>query len=166
MGENNGFTDFKTIVGADLRLPETKRGLFSGYATANYKLFIFISSAIIAGLAGALFVPQAGIINPSEMTTEKSFEAVVWVALGGRRTLVGPVIGAISVNATKRWASRAYPDYWLLILGATFVLIVMFMPKGIVGLPAQIQAFITRLKKKKDDDEAPAVAEKSAATDP
>jgi urea transport system permease protein len=204
MGGNNGFTDFKTILGFDLRLPETKRGLyiasalllvvvvasckwltncrfgliqrairdsenrvlFSGYATANFKLFIFVISAIIAGLAGALFVPQAGIINPSEMTTEKSLEAVVWVALGGRGTLVGPVIGAISVNAIKSWASRAYPDYWLLILGATFVLIVMFMPKGIVGLPAQIQAFITRLKKKKDDDEAPAVAEKSTATDP
>jgi urea transport system permease protein len=204
MGGNNGFTDFKTIVGADLRLPETKRGLyiasalllvavvafckwltnsrfgliqrairdsenrvlFSGYATANFKLFIFVTSAIIAGLAGALFVPQAGIINPSEMTTEKSLEAVVWVALGGRGTLVGPVIGAIGVNAIKSWASRAYPDYWLLILGATFVLIVMFMPKGIVGLPAQIQGAIQRWKKKKDDDEAPTATEKSPATDP
>jgi urea ABC transporter permease protein UrtC len=204
MGGNNGFTDFKTIVGADLRLPETKRGLyiasalllvavvvfckwltnsrfgliqrairdsenrvlFSGYATANFKLFIFVTSAIIAGLAGALFVPQAGIINPSEMTTEKSLEAVVWVALGGRGTLVGPVIGAIGVNAIKSWASRAYPDYWLLILGATFVLIVMFMPKGIVGLPAQIQGFINRRKKKNDDGETPDASDKSPATDP
>lgn len=204
MGGNNGFTDFKTIVGADLRLPETKRGLyiasalllvavvgfckwltnsrfgliqrairdsenrvlFSGYATANFKLFIFVTSAIIAGLAGALFVPQAGIINPSEMTTEKSLEAVVWVALGGRGTLVGPVIGAIGVNAIKSWASRAYPDYWLLILGGTFVLIVMFMPKGIIGLPAQIQGALRRWKKKKDDDETPTTPEKSTATDP
>jgi urea transport system permease protein len=204
MGGNNGFTDFKTIIGADLRLPETKRGLyiatalllvavvgfckwltnsrfgliqrairdsenrvlFSGYATANYKLFIFVISAIIAALAGALFVPQAGIINPSEMTTEKSLEAVVWVALGGRGTLVGPVVGAISVNAIKSWASRAYPDYWLLILGLTFVLIVMFMPKGIVGLPAQIQGIIARWRRKKDGDETPAVSEKSTATDP
>jgi urea transport system permease protein len=204
MGGNNGFTDFKTIIGADLRLPETKRGLyiasailliavvafckwltnsrfgliqrairdsenrvlFSGYATANFKLFIFVTSAIIAGLAGALFVPQAGIINPSEMTTEKSLEAVVWVALGGRGTLVGPVIGAIGVNAIKSWASRAYPDYWLLILGATFVLIVMFMPKGIVGLPAQLQGAIQRWKKKKDDDGTPTATENSAATDP
>jgi urea transport system permease protein len=204
MGGNNGFTDFKTIVGADLRLPETKRGLyiasalllvavvafckwlthtrfgliqrairdsenrvlFSGYATANFKLFIFVTSAIIAGLAGALFVPQAGIINPSEMTTEKSLEAVVWVALGGRGTLVGPVIGAIGVNAIKSWASRAYPDYWLLILGGTFVLIVMFMPKGIVGLPAQIQGALQRWRKKSDDDETPTTTGKSTATDP
>ncbi len=204
MGGNNGFTDFKTIVGADLRLPETKRGLyiasalllvavvafckwltnsrfgliqrairdsenrvlFSGYATANFKLFIFVTSAIIAGLAGALFVPQAGIINPSEMTTEKSLEAVVWVALGGRGTLVGPVIGAIGVNAIKSWASRAYPDYWLLILGGTFVLIVMFMPKGIIGLPAQIQGALQRWRKKKDDDDAPTTTDKSTATDP
>ncbi len=204
MGGNNGFTDFKTIVGADLRLPETKRGLyiatalllvavvafckwltnsrfgliqrairdsenrvlFSGYATANFKLFIFVISAVIAALAGALFVPQAGIINPSEMTTEKSLEAVVWVALGGRGTLVGPVVGAIGVNALKSWASRAYPDYWLLILGFTFVLIVMFMPKGIIGLPAQIQGVIARLRKKKDADEAPAASKKSPATDP
>ena len=204
MGGNNGFTDFKTIVGADLRLPETKRGLyiatallmvvvvafckwltnsrfgliqrairdsenrvlFSGYATANFKLFIFVISSVIAALAGALFVPQAGIINPSEMTTEKSLEAVVWVALGGRGTLTGPVIGAIGVNALKSWASRAYPDYWLLILGGTFVLIVMFMPKGIVGLPAQISGFITRLKKRKEEDVVPATSKKSPATDP
>ncbi len=202
MGGNNGFTDFKTILGSDLRLPETKRGLyiasalllvavvafckwltnrrfgliqrairdsenrvlFSGYATANFKLFIFVTSAIIAALAGALFVPQAGIINPSEMTTEKSLEAVVWVALGGRGTLTGPVVGAIGVNALKSWASRAYPDYWLLILGATFVLIVMFMPKGIVGLPAQIHGAITRARKKNTDTAL--ATEKSPATDP
>ena len=204
MGGNNGFTDFKTILGADLRLPETKRGLyiataillvavvafckwlthsrfgliqrairdsenrvlFSGYATANFKLFIFVISAIVAALAGALFVPQAGIINPSEMTTEKSLEAVVWVALGGRGTLTGPVIGAIGVNALKSWASRAYPDYWLLILGGTFVLIVMFMPKGIVGLPAQIQGIVARLKKKRDVNDVSTASEKSPATDP
>lgn len=142
------------------------RVLFSGYATANFKLFIFVISAIIAALAGALFVPQAGIINPSEMTTEKSLEAVVWVALGGRGTLIGPVVGAIGVNALKSWASRAYPDYWLLILGGTFVLIVMFMPKGIVGLPAQIQGFIDRKRKSKQGDAGPAASGKSPATDP
>jgi urea transport system permease protein len=204
VGGNNGFTDFKTIVGADLRLPETKRGLyiasalllvavvafckwltnsrfgliqrairdsenrvlFSGYATANFKLFIFVISAVIASFAGALFVPQAGIINPSEMTTDKSLEAVVWVALGGRGTIVGPVVGAIGVNALKSWASRAYPDYWLLILGGTFVLIVMFMPKGIVGLPAQVQGALARLKKKKDSDDVPVAPKKSPVTDP
>jgi urea transport system permease protein len=142
------------------------RVLFSGYATANFKLFIFVVSAVIASFAGALFVPQAGIINPSEMTTEKSLEAVVWVALGGRGTLTGPVLGAISVNAAKSWASREYPDYWLLILGGTFVLIVMFMPKGIIGLPAQIQGLIARLKRKSDDDEPSTASEKSPATDP
>ena len=142
------------------------RVLFSGYATANFKLFIFVISAVIASFAGALFVPQAGIINPSEMTTEKSLEAVVWVALGGRGTIVGPVVGAIGVNALKSWASRAYPDYWLLILGGAFVLIVMFMPKGIVGLPAQIQAAIARMKKKRDTEDLPTRSKKSRATDP
>ena len=82
------------------------------------------------------------------MTTEKSLEAVVWVALGGRGTLVGPVVGAISVNALKSWATRAYPDLWVLILGGTFVLIVMFMPKGIVGLPAQIHQVVARMRRK------------------
>lgn len=210
MGGNNGFTDFKTIVGADLRLPETKRGLyiasalllvgvvwfckwltnsrfgliqrairdsenrvlFSGYATANFKLFIFVISAVVASFAGALFVPQAGIINPSEMTTEKSLEAVVWVALGGRGTIVGPVVGAIGVNALKSWASREFPDYWLLILGGAFVLIVMFMPKGIIGLPAQIQGYFARMKRKIEEPDAPAgpsASDKSkiaAATEP
>jgi urea transport system permease protein len=186
MGGNNGFTDFRTLLGADLRTASTQRilyictavlmvavvagckwltnsrfgliqrairdsenrVLFSGYATANFKLFIFVTSAMIAAFAGALYVPQVGIINPSEMTTEKSLEAVVWVALGGRGTLVGPVVGAISVNALKSWATRAYPDLWVLILGGTFVLIVMFMPKGIVGLPSQIQEIIAKIRRK------------------
>lgn len=176
MGGNNGFTDFRTVLGMDLRsvegkrvlyictavllclvfaacrwLTKTKFGLiqrairdsegrvlFSGYAAANFKLFVFVMSAIIASLGGALFVPQAGIINPSEMTTEKSLEAVVWVAVGGRGTLVGPILGAVSVNALKSWATRAYPDLWLIILGGMFVLIVLFMPKGLVGLPGQL----------------------------
>jgi urea transport system permease protein len=188
LGGNNGFTDFRTLLGSDLRIASTQRWLyvatavllvavvavckwlthsrfgliqrairdsenrvlFSGYATANYKLFIFVVSAIIAALAGALFVPQVGIINPSEMTTEKSLEAVVWVALGGRGTLVGPVVGAISVNALKSWASRAYPDLWPLILGGAFVLVVIFMPKGIVGIPGQIQGILARITRKKE----------------
>lgn len=186
MGGNNGFTDFRTLLGTDLRIASTQRilyictalltvavifgckwlthtrfgliqrairdsenrVLFSGYATANFKLFIFVISAMIAATAGALYVPQVGIINPSEMTTEKSLEAVVWVALGGRGTLVGPVVGAISVNALKSWSTRAYPDLWILILGGSFVLAVMFMPKGIVGLPAQIQGLVERLRRR------------------
>ena len=202
MGGNNGFTDFRTLLGADLRTAATQRilyvctavlmvavvagckwlthsrfgliqrairdsenrVLFSGYATANFKLFIFVISAMIAAFAGALYVPQVGIINPSEMTTEKSLEAVVWVALGGRGTLVGPVGGASSVNALKSWATRAYPDLWVLILGGTFVLIVMFMPKGIVGLPSQIQEIIAKIRRKspQPDPVPPAISSETA----
>ncbi len=184
MGGNNGFTDFKFILGADVRSPATQRilyictavtvlvvyaglrwltrtkfglvqrairdsetrVLFSGYAAANYKLFVFVLSALIASIGGALYVPQVGIINPSEMTPEKSLEAVVWCAVGGRGTLVGPIIGAISVNALKSWATRAYPDLWLIILGGMFILIVLFMPKGIHGLPAQFRELWSKRK--------------------
>ena len=202
MGGNNGFTDFRTMLGANLREPSTQRVLyictavllvavvagckwltnsrfgliqrairdsenrvlFSGYATANFKLFIFVICAMIAATAGALYVPQVGIINPSEMTPEKSLEAVVWVALGGRGTLVGPVVGAVSVNALKSWATRAYPDLWLIILGGSFVLVVMFMPKGIVGLPGQIGGIIARFRRSpKSETDAPPP---SQATDP
>ena len=135
------------------------RCLFSGYATANYKLFVFVLCAMIAAAAGALYVPQVGIINPGEMTTEKSLEAVVWVALGGRGTLIGPVIGAISVNALKSWATTAYPDSWLLILGGSFVLVVMFMPKGIVGIPGQIKGWMVKSKNKRVNKKATVVPE-------
>ncbi len=114
------------------------RVLFSGYAAANYKMLIFVVRALIAALGGMLFVPQVGIINPSEMGADKSVEAVIWVAIGGRGTLVGPVIGAVLVNALKSWATRAYPDLWLLILGGIFILVTVFMPNGVVGLPAQL----------------------------
>jgi urea transport system permease protein len=202
MGGNNGFTDFRTLIGANLRDPATQRilyictavllvavvagckwltksrfgliqrairdsenrVLFSGYATANFKLFIFVLSAMIAASAGALYVPQVGIINPSEMTPEKSLEAVVWVALGGRGTLAGPVVGAISVNALKSWATRAYPDLWLIILGGSFVLVVMFMPKGIVGIPGQIGALARRFRRTRETEaESPSTKQ---ATDP
>ena len=182
MGGNNGFTDFRFILGADIRAPGTKRALFiataiaivgvyagcrwltrtkfglvqrairdsevrvlfSGYAAANYKLFVFVVSGLIASLGGALFVPQVGIINPSEMDTTKSLEAVVWVAVGGRGTLLGPIVGAIGVNAMKSWATQAFPDLWLIILGGMFVVIVLFLPKGIVGIPAQIRALLAK----------------------
>ncbi len=147
--------------------------LFSGYAAANFKLFVFVLSAIIASLGGALFVPQAGIINPSEMTPEKSLEAVVWVAVGGRGTLFGPILGAVSVNALKSWATRAYPDLWLIILGGMFVLIVLFMPKGLVGLPSQLMQLwkhYTRknldkvvLKPASDDGELAATADSNSS---
>lgn len=141
------------LVQRAVRDSET-RVLFSGYAAANYKLFVFVLSAIIASIGGALFVPQVGIINPSEMTTERSLEAVVWVAVGGRGTLIGPILGAISINALKSWATRAYPDLWLIILGGMFVLVVLFMPKGIVGLPGQLKALLQRLWKPTDDSPA------------
>jgi urea transport system permease protein len=138
------------LVQRAVRDSET-RVLFSGYAAANYKLFVFVLSAIIASVGGALFVPQVGIINPSEMTPERSLEAVVWVAVGGRGTLIGPIIGAIGINALKSWATRAYPDLWLIILGSLFVLVVLFMPKGIVGLPGQLQAAWRRLRRPAPD---------------
>jgi urea transport system permease protein len=123
------------------------RVLFSGYATANFKLFVFVVSAVIASLGGALFVPQVGIINPSEMAPEKSLEAVVWCAVGGRHTLIGPILGAISVNALKSYATWAFPEQWLYLLGGMFILIVLFMPKGIAGLPGQISALRKRFFK-------------------
>jgi urea ABC transporter permease protein UrtC len=120
------------------------RVLFSGYAAANYKLFVFVVAGMIAGLAGALYVPQVGIINPSQMEPAKSLEAVVWVAVGGRGSLFGPILGAISVNGLKSWASQAYPAYWPIFLGGMFVIVVLFMPKGLVGLPGQIQTLWRR----------------------
>ncbi|MCB1131975.1 MAG: urea ABC transporter permease subunit UrtC [Verrucomicrobiae bacterium] len=203
MGGNNGFTDFRTLLGFDLREIATKRGLyiatalllvgvvafckwltrtrfgliqrairdsenrvlFSGYAAANYKLFVFVVSAVIASFAGALFVPQVGIINPSEMETGKSLEAVVWVALGGRGTIVGPVMGAVSVNALKSWASTgATADFWPLLLGGSFVLVVLFMPKGIVGIPAQIAGIIGHLRRRGETEETEEAAPKSIGT--
>lgn len=107
---------------------------FSGYSTTDFKLFIFVLSAIIAGLAGALYLPQAGIINPGEMWPRKGLDIVVWVAVGGRGTKLGPIVGAILVNALKSFTTSAYPDYWLLILGGLFVGVVLFMPDGVVGL--------------------------------
>jgi urea transport system permease protein len=120
------------------------RVLFSGYAAANYKLFVFVLSSLIAALGGVLYVPQVGIINPSEMQPDRSLEAVVWVALGGRGTLIGPVIGAVGVNVLKSWATRAYPDSWLLLLGALFVVVTLFLPKGLVGLPEQLRRWRRR----------------------
>jgi len=143
------------LVQRAVRDSET-RVLFSGYAAANYKLFVFVVSAIIGSVGGALYVTQVRIINPSEMTPEKSLEAVVWCAVGGRGTLFGPILGAIGVNALKSWATRAFPDLWLIILGVMFIIIVLFMPKGLVGLPGQIREL---LKKKKTEPEPTPAAE-------
>ena len=91
---------------------------------------------MLAGLAGALYVPQVGIINPGEFAPENSIEAVIWVAVGGRGTIVGPIIGALLVNAGKSYFTAALPEYWLFALGALFVVVTLFLPKGIVGLIA------------------------------
>jgi urea transport system permease protein len=122
------------------------RVLFSGYATANYKLFVFVLAACIAAVGGALYVPQVGIINPSEMTPDKSLEAVVWCAVGGRGTLVGPILGAITINALKSYATRAFPDLWLIILGGLFVSMVLFLPGGLVSIPARLTALWKKLR--------------------
>ena len=200
MGGNNGFTDFKFMLGHDLRTASTQRGLyiasalfllvvylgfkwltatklgkvqrairdsenrvlFSGYAAANFKLFIFVIACVVAGLAGALYVPQVGIINPGEMATDQSLEAVVWVAVGGRGTLIGPIIGAIFVNVLKSYATRAYPDYWPIILGGMFLLVVLFLPRGLVGLAEHCVALVKRFTKKTSEPIAPL----SAPSDP
>jgi urea transport system permease protein len=125
------------------------RVLFSGYATANFKLFVFTLAGVICGLGGALYVPQVGIINPSEMAPDKSLEAVVWCAVGGRGNLFGPILGAISVNALKSYATRAFAEQWSYFLGGLFVLVTIFMPKGLVGLPEQVTEFWTRWKRRR-----------------
>lgn len=197
-GGNNGFTDFKYILGADIRDPSTGRWLFvasgillltvywfiawllttkfgkvqeairdsenrvrfSGYSTTHFKLFVFVVSAVIAGLAGALYVPQAGIINPGEMWPTKGLDIVVWVAVGGRGTKVGPIIGAVLVNLLKSYTTRVYPESWLLILGVLFVLVVLFMPDGIVGLAKRAWARTFGTKRKAKEE----CAEESVAT--
>jgi urea transport system permease protein len=199
MGGNNGFTDFKRIMGANLRHADTQRALyiasavallivyvgcrllnrtkfglvqrairdgenrvlFSGYAAAHFKLFIFVMSALIASIGGALYVPQVGGINPSVMTPDKSLEAVVWVAVGGRGTLVGPIIGAILVSALKTWAQRAYPDLWLFFLGGLFIVVVLLLPGGIVSLPERVSTWWKRRAAS-----AATAAEKPAPTAP
>ncbi len=171
-GGNNGFTDFKRILGFPIAAPETRvvlfmitgvallgflllgraivssklgrvltairdaetRVMFSGYNPVYFKLFIWTLSAVICGIAGALYVPQVGIINPSEMSPANSIEIAIWTAVGGRGTLIGPVIGAAVVNLGKSWFTQALPEYWLFVLGLLFILVTLYLPRGIVGL--------------------------------
>ena len=171
-GGNNGFTDFKRILGFSLTDPNTKlalfvitgvvliatlllcryivtsrlgrvleairdaenRVMFSGYNPLHFKLFVWTLSAVICGIAGALYVPQIGIINPGEMSPANSIEIAIWVAVGGRGTLIGPILGAGLVNGAKSWFTVAFPEYWLYVLGALFIVVTLFMPRGIVGL--------------------------------
>jgi urea transport system permease protein len=171
-GGNNGFTDFKDLLGVPLNTPSARAGLylaalgallitllisaytvqskfgrlliairdaesrvrFLGYDVTAFKLFVFVLSAMMAGLAGALYVPIVGIINPGEFSPGNSIEAVVWVAFGGRGTLIGAILGAFSVNALKTWLTSFAPDLWLLVLGALFIIVTLFLPRGLIGL--------------------------------
>ncbi|MEC9285661.1 MAG: urea ABC transporter permease subunit UrtC [Pseudomonadota bacterium] len=110
------------------------RTRFIGYRVENYKVWIFTVSAVLAGIAGALYVPQVGIINPSEFHPLNSIELVVWVALGGRGTLYGAALGAVIVNFAKTWLTSEYPEVWLFALGGLFILVTVALPKGVVGL--------------------------------
>jgi len=204
LGGNNGFTDFKLILGYDLQAAVTQRALFvasavalllvygfcrwlkqtkfglvqqairdgenrvlfSGYATAHYKLFVFVLAALIAAVGGALYVPQVGIINPSEMQADKSLEAVVWVAVGGRGTLLGPIVGAIGVNALKSWAVRAFPDLWYIVLGGLFILVVLFLPGGLVSIPKRFEPLWQRIRGMDTQKEAEAIVSPELKSEP
>src|SRR6185295_1474824 len=171
-GGNNGFTDFKDILGFPLNSDNTRvvlliltgvalgisyiacraivssragrvlrairdaesRTRFIGYPVDSFKLWVFVFSAVIAGIAGALYVPQIGIINPGEFAPINSIEVVIWVAVGGRGTLFGAAAGAVLVNYAKTYFTGALPEVWLYALGALFVLVTLFLPRGIVGL--------------------------------
>jgi urea transport system permease protein len=177
-GGNNGFTDFKTILGFRITEPSTKAALmaatavalfgtfvlarwlvtrkfgrvlqairdaesrarFCGYDTLGYKLGVWTLAAVISGVAGALYVPQVGIINPGEMSPANSIEIAIWTAVGGRGTLIGPVIGAFLVNGAKSWFTQAFPQLWLFFLGLLFVVVTLALPRGVVGLVAQWRA--------------------------
>jgi urea transport system permease protein len=118
------------------------RVLFSGYSPVSYKLFVFVVSAVLAGVAGALYAPQVGIITPARIGVLPSIEMVVWVAAGGRGTLIGAVVGAFGVNWIQSWLTTSYPDLWLLFLGALFMAVVLFFPDGVVGMVARAAAFV------------------------
>ena len=174
-GGNNGFTDFKRVLGVPLATPSMRmllfvltglvllgfylvarwlvaskfgrvlqairdaesRVMFSGYSPVGYKLTIWTLSAVMCGVAGALYVPQVGIINPSEMSPANSIEIAVWAAVGGRATLIGPIVGAFLVNGAKSWLTVAAPEFWLYFLGALFIAVTLFLPNGVVGLVRQ-----------------------------
>jgi urea transport system permease protein len=110
------------------------RTRFCGYRVEHYKLFVWTFSAMLAGIGGALYVPQAGIINPGEFAPANSIEAVIWVAFGGRGTLWGAIVGGVGVNAIKSWLTGSFPELWLYALGILFIATTLFLPKGIAGL--------------------------------
>ncbi|MEN0041788.1 MAG: urea ABC transporter permease subunit UrtC, partial [Pseudomonadota bacterium] len=131
------------------------RTRFLGYRPEKVKLFVWTLSAVMAGIAGALYVPQVGIINPGEFAPANSIEIVIWTAVGGRGTIVGPVIGAFMVNGGKSWFTGLFPEVWLFVLGALFVITTLFLPKGVVGTLRDGWNARGRLKRsaKRDDGE-------------
>jgi urea transport system permease protein len=116
------------------------RVLFTGYNTLWYKLSIWTISAMMCGVAGALYVPQVGIINPSDMSPAASIEIAIWAAVGGRATLIGPIVGAFFVNGAKSWFTVAFPEFWLYFLGALFIAVTLFLPQGIIGLVRKLKS--------------------------
>jgi urea transport system permease protein len=176
-GGNNGFTDFKRILGIPVATPAMRmtlfvitgvvllgfflfarwlvaskfgrvlqairdaetRVMFSGYNPIGYKLTIWTISAMMCGVAGALYVPQVGIINPGEMSPANSIEIAIWAAVGGRATLIGPIVGAFLVNGAKSWLTVAAPEFWLYFLGALFIAVTLFLPNGVAGLVKQLR---------------------------
>jgi urea transport system permease protein len=115
------------------------RVMFTGYDPLKYKLSIWVISAVMCGIAGALWVPQVGIINPGEMSPAASIEIAIWAAVGGRGTLIGPIVGAFFVNGAKSWFTQAFPEFWLYFLGALFIAVTLFLPNGIVGLVRKVK---------------------------
>ena len=112
---------------------------FCGYDTTHYKLFIWTLSAVLCGIAGALYVPQVGIINPGEMSPANSIEIAIWVAVGGRGSLAGAALGALLVNGAKSFFTQAFPEYWLYFLGLLFIMVTLFLPQGVAGLLSRIR---------------------------
>jgi urea transport system permease protein len=119
---------------------QESRVMFSGYDPRGFKLFVFTLSAAICGLAGALYVPQVGIINPSELQPSNSIEMAIWVAVGGRGSLLGAPLGAFVVNGAKSWFTVALPDFWLYVLGVLFIAVTLLFPDGLVGLSSRLRA--------------------------
>ena len=122
--------------------------MFSGYSPTPYKLTIWVISAVMCGIAGALYVPQVGIINPSEMSPANSIEMAVWAAVGGRATLIGPIVGAFLVNGAKSWLTVTAPEFWLYFLGALFIGVTLFLPQGVVG-------FVHKITVKRQTEDTP-----------
>jgi urea transport system permease protein len=111
--------------------------MFCGYNPLWFKLGVWTISAMMCGVAGALYAPQVGIINPSEMSTANSIEIAIWAAIGGRGTLIGPIVGAVLVNAAKSWLTVAMPEVWLYLLGGLFIVVTLFAPYGLAGIWTQ-----------------------------